>query len=148
MWLKWMSMACTILDVEAIFCYLGDMLCSSGGCDRAIAARCCVAWEKFRKPLPVLTTRHLSPRIWGKVCKACVCSAMLHSSKMWRPKVPEMWWLRHNDRTMIRWICSIKDRDETPSASLLQKLGIEDITWVSCQRLDMTMYNRPCPVSN
>ena len=29
----------------------------------AIAARCCVPWGKFRKLLPVLTTRHLSPRI-------------------------------------------------------------------------------------
>ena len=57
----------TMLDVEAIFCYLGDMLCSSGDCDSAIAARCFVAWGKFRKLLPVLTTSHLSPRIWSKV---------------------------------------------------------------------------------
>ena len=31
---------------------------------------------------------------------------------------------------MIRWICGIKDRDEIPSGSRLQKLGIEDITSV------------------
>ena len=31
------------------------------GCDSANAARCCVAWKKFRKLLPVLTTGHLSP---------------------------------------------------------------------------------------
>ena len=37
---------------------------------------------------------------------------------------------------MIRWICSIKDRDETTSASLLQKFGIEDITsFLRCRRL-------------
>ena len=36
----------------------------------------------------------------------------------------------HNDTTMIRWICDTKDCDETPSASLLQKLGIVDITAV------------------
>ena len=39
------------------------MLCSGGVCDSAIAAKCCVAWEKFRKLLPVLTSRHLSARI-------------------------------------------------------------------------------------
>ena len=71
----------TMLDMEATFCYLGDMLCSGGGCDSVIAARCCVAWGKFRKLLPVLTTRHLSRRIWGKVYKACVHWAMLHCSK-------------------------------------------------------------------
>ena len=64
--LMWMS---TILDLEATFCYLGDMLCSGGGCDSAIAARCCAAWGKFRTYLPVqtlhvLTTRHLRyPRL-------------------------------------------------------------------------------------
>ena len=62
--------------------HLGDMLCSSGGCDSAIAARC---WGKFGKLLPVLTTRHLSPRIHGKVCEACVRSALLHGSKTWGP---------------------------------------------------------------
>ena len=35
-----------------------------------------------------------------------------------------------NDRAMIGWICGIKDRDETPSASLPQKLDMEDITSV------------------
>ena len=63
---------------QRTFCNLGDMLCSGGG---HIAARCCMAWGKFRKLLPVLTTRHLSPRIPGKVYEACVCSAMLHGSE-------------------------------------------------------------------
>ena len=80
----------TMLDVEATFCYLGDMLCSGGGCDSAIAARCCAAWGKFRKLLPVLTTRHLSPKIRGKVYEACVRSAMLHGSETWGPNNREL----------------------------------------------------------
>ena len=58
----------TMFDVEATFCYLCDILCSG-----AIAARCCVAWGKFRKLLSVPTTRYLSPKIYGKVYDACVC---------------------------------------------------------------------------
>ena len=57
----------TKLDVEDTFCYLGEMLCSGGGCDSAIAARCCVACGKFRKLFPVLTSRHLSPKVRGKI---------------------------------------------------------------------------------
>ena len=48
--------------------YLGDMLCSGGGCDSAIGVRCCVAWGKFRKLLPVLTTKHISPWIYAAMC--------------------------------------------------------------------------------
>ena len=47
------------LNVESSFCYLGDMLSSGGGCDQAIKARYCVAWGKFRKLLPILTSKHL-----------------------------------------------------------------------------------------
>ena len=61
----------TKLDVEATFCYLGDMLYSSGGCDSAIAARCHVAWRKFTKLLLVVINRHFSPKMRGKVCVAC-----------------------------------------------------------------------------
>ena len=121
----------TMIGVEATFCYLGDMLCSSGGCDSAVAAWCCVAWGKFMKLLPVLTSRHLSPRIHGKVYVACFHSAMLHSSKTWGPKQCELQQLHRNDRAMIHWICGIKDRDKTPSASLLHKLYIQDTTFRS-----------------
>ena len=140
-----------MLDVEATFCYLGDMLCSGGGCDNAIAARYCVAWGKIGKLVPVLTTRHLSPRICGKVYKTCIHSAVLHGSETWGPTIPELLWLWRNHSAMIRWICVIKDRDEIPSTPRLQKLGIEDITSVLCYRRLTRyghVYNGPCPVSN
>ena len=131
-----MDVDSTMLDVEATFCYLGDMLCSGGGCDSAIAARCCVAWGKFRKLLPALTSRHLSPEIRGKVYVTCIRSAMIHGSETWGPKEHELWQLRRNDCAIMCWICGIKDTDETPSTSLLQKLDIKDITSVPrCWRL-------------
>ena len=130
----------TMLDVEVTFCYpgcyLGDMLCSGGACDSAISARCCVAWGKFRKLLPVLTSRHLTHKICGKVYEACVRSVMLHGSETWGPKECELQQLCRKDHAMIHWISAIKNRDETSSASLLQKLNIEDITLVlRCRRL-------------
>ena len=112
------------LDVENTICYLGDMLCSGGGCDSDIAARCCVAWGQFRKLLPFLTSRHLSHKVCVKVYTACVYLAMLHGRKTWGPNISDLEWLRRNDRAMICWICGTKDQDETPSASLLQELGI------------------------
>ena len=58
---------------------------------------------------------------------------MLHGSESWGS---EMRRLQRNDCAMILWICGIKDRDETPSASLLLKLGIDDISSVlRCQRV-------------
>ena len=86
-----------MLDVEATFCYLGDVLCSGGGCDSAIVARCCMAWGKF---LPVITTRHLSPKIRGKVFEACVCSAMLHGRETWGLNTNDLQRLSHKEHAI------------------------------------------------
>ena len=118
----------TPLDVEASFCYLGDMLCSGGGCDRAIAARCCAAWGKFRRLLPLLTNRHLSLKTRGRIFNACVRSTMLHGSETWATKSSDLQRLRRNDRAMIRWICGVGIRDNIDTAALLQRLNIADIT--------------------
>ena len=85
----------TMLDVEATFCYLGDILRSG--------ARCCVTWGKLRKVLSFLTTRYLSPSICGKVHDACV-----HRNNA------ELQRYLRNDRAMIRWICSMKDNSKHP----------------------------------
>ena len=81
----WVDVDSTKLDVETTFCYLGDILYSSGGCDSAIAARCYVAWGTFRTLLLVLTTTHLSP----KVCNACIPLAMLHANNTWGPTISD-----------------------------------------------------------
>ena len=61
---------------------------------------------------------------------------MLHGGETWGPNVSELQRLRRNDRSMIRWMCGTKARDETPSEKLLKKLGLCDITAVlRCGRL-------------
>ena len=91
----------TQLDVEYNFCYLGDMLCAGGGCKLAIVTRCSTAWEKFKRLLPILTSKHVSLRTRGKVFNAYVRSALLHSSETWAPTAPDLQWLCRNDRTMV-----------------------------------------------
>ena len=117
----------TLLHVEASFCYLGDMLSPGGGCALAIATRCSTAWGKFRKLLPILTSKHVSPLSRGKVFSACIRSAILHGSETWAPTAPDLQRLRRNDRAMIRWICGVKPHDEVPMETLYTKLGIQEV---------------------
>ena len=118
----------TQLEVVDSFCYLGDMLSAGGGCERAIVTRCCTAWGKFRKLLPILTSKHLSLVARGKVFNACVRSAMLHGSETWAPSAPDLQRLRRNDRAMVRWICGIKVHDDVHSDALHARLGIQEVT--------------------
>ena len=121
------------LKVVASFCYLGDMLSASGGCEIAVTTRVKTAWEKLRELLPVLTSRHLSYKTRGHVYSSCVWSAMLHASETW-PLTKTS--LQRNDRAMIRQICSIKPEDVAivrPS-ELLAKLELEDLNLILRER--------------
>ena len=71
------------LEVVASFCYLGDMLSASGGCEITVTTCVKTAWKKFRELLPVLTSHHLSYKNRGHVCSSCMRSAMLHASETW-----------------------------------------------------------------
>jgi len=117
----------TNLEVEASFCYLGDMICAGGGCGLAITTRCCTAWGKFKKLLPILTSKHISLLTRGKVFNTCVRAALLHASETWAPNATDLQKLRRNDRAMIRWICGTKPLDETPSQVLCNRLGIPEV---------------------
>ena len=119
-----------------------------GGCDSVIAARCYVAWENFRKLLPVLTSKHLSPRIHGKVYKACVHSDVLHGSET--KGTPSC--SGSATMTMPSWsIGSVPSKTETkhPQIHYYRNLASRTFYWsLTVGDTDgMAMYNRPCPVS-
>ena len=128
----------TMLNVEATFCNPGDMLFSGRGCDSAISDRCCMAQGKFRKLLPILTTRHLSPKMCSKVYMTCVRSDMLHSNTMWGPNTSELQWLRRI-QCQDPVVCGFKDWNETPSAALecIFRLKFGPLTPLNCSGLDV-----------
>ena len=115
--------------VVASFCYLGDMLSAGGGCEIAVTTRVKTVWKKFRELLLVLTSRHLSYKTRGHVYSSCVRSAMLHVSETWPLPKRSLQRLQHNDRVMIRQICSIKPEDVATvrSSELLAKFELEDL---------------------
>ena len=108
----------TLLDVESNFCYLRDMLCAGRGCKLAIVNRCSTASGKFKRLLPILTSKHVSQRTRGKVFNACLRSALLHGSETWAPTAPDLQRLCRNDRSMVRWICGVRDDDEVSADTL------------------------------
>ena len=124
------------LEVVASFCYLGDMLSAGGGCEMAVTTRVKTAWKKFREPLPVLTSRHLSYKTRGHVYSSCVRCAMLHASETWPLTKTNLQRLQRNDRAMIRQICSIKPEDvaRVRSSELLAKLQLEDLDLILRER--------------
>ena len=79
-------------DVKAVkeFCYLGDRLNASGGCETAVTSRVRIGWMKFRKCGELLSGRKFSSRMKGMVYRSCARSAMLYESETWCLREIEM----------------------------------------------------------
>ena len=116
------------LEVEASFCYLGDMLSAAGGCELSTTTHVKTSWKKFKELIPVLSSRHLSFKTCGRVYSSCVWSAMLHASETWPLIKPNLQNLQGNDRAMIRQICNVKPQ-ATATISYLHGLALK--TWTS-----------------
>ena len=80
-------------EVETVkgFCYLGDRLNASGGCETAVTSRVRIGWIKFRE---WERGRRFSLRMKGMVYRSCVRLAMLYGS--------ETWCLREIDTAILR----------------------------------------------
>ena len=62
------------------FCYLGYMIGSRGGAEKASRMRVKCAWGKFRELIPILTARRASLKLKGKVYRTCVQSMLVKGS--------------------------------------------------------------------
>ena len=112
------------------------MLSAGGGCEIDVTTRVKTALKKFWELLPVLTSRHLSYKTRGHVYSSCVQSAMLHASETWPLTKRNLQRLQHNDRAMIRQICSINPEGVATvrSSELLVKLELEDLDLILRER--------------
>ena len=94
------------------------------------------AWKKFKELLPVLSLRHLSFKIRGRVYSSCVRSAMFHASETQPLTKPNLQRLLRNDKAMIRQLCNVRPQDvvTTRSDELLAWLDIEDLDLILKER--------------
>ena len=118
-----------VLDTVASFCYLGDSQSAAGGCSVAAITRVKSAWKKFNELLPILTSRHLSPKTRGSMYYSNVRRVMLYGSETWPITKVDLLRLQRNDRAMIRRICGVRFDQvrTTPSADLLSRLDLFSI---------------------
>ena len=119
------------LDVVDSFCYLGDMVCAGGGCERAIIARSRSAWGKFRELLPLLTSRSISTYRRGRLYDSVVRSVLLHGSQSWAMTKKDINRLIRTERMMIRWMLNVRLEQHVSSDTLLARLGIAPIDEVA-----------------
>ena len=115
-------------EVETVngFCYLGDRLNASGGCEAAVTARVRIGWVRFRKCGELLLGNRFPLKMKGKVYCCCVRSAILYGSETWCLKENEKAILRRTERAMVRAMCGQKIVDRKTTEEQMDMLGLKE----------------------
>ena len=115
-------------EVETVkgFCYLGNRLNASGGCEAALTVRTRVGWKKFRECGQILFQKRFSLQMKGKIYKIYVRFAMLYRSETWCLQKNEVAILRKDERSMVRAMCDVKLVDKKNTEELMDMLGLKE----------------------
>ena len=108
------------------FCYLGDKLSASGGCEAAVTARVRIGWVRFRECEELLLGSRFPLKMKGKVYRCCVRSAILNGSETWCLKENEKAILRRTERAMVRAMCGQKVVDRKTNEEQMGMLGLKE----------------------
>ena len=108
------------------FCYLGDRLNASGGCEAAITARVKIGWVRFRECGELLLGNRFFLKMKGKVYRSCLRSAILYGSEAWCLKENEKAILRKTERAMVRATCGQKVVDRKTTEEQMGMLGLKE----------------------
>ena len=108
------------------FCYLGDRVNASGGCEAAVTARARIGWVKFKECRELLNSKRFSLKMKGMVYRSCVRSAMLYGSETWCLRENEMAILRRTERATVRTMCGAKLMDKKRIEDLMEMLELKE----------------------
>ena len=121
-------------EVETVnrFCYLGDRLNVSGGCEAAVTARVRIGWVRFRECGELLIGNRFPLRMKGKLDRCCVSLAILCGSEAWYLKEDEKAILRRMEKAMVRAMCGQKVVDRKTTEEQIDMLQLrKTIDWLA-----------------
>ena len=117
---------CDEVEIVNGFCYLGDRIYASGGCEVAVTARVRIGWVRFRECGELLLGNRFPLQMKGKIYCCCVRSAILYGSEAWCLKENEKAVLRRTERAMVRAMCSQKVVDRQTTEEQMDMLGLKE----------------------
>ena len=115
-------------EVETVrgFCYFGDRVNASGGCEAAVTARARIGWVKFRECGELLNLKRFSLKVKGMVYRSCVRVTMLYGSETWCLRENEIAISRRTERAMVRAMYGAKPTEKKRTEDLMEMVGLKE----------------------
>ncbi len=112
------------------FCYLGDVLDSEGGVERAVRMRVSAAWSKWREIAGLLINKHIPLRNRAGVYDACIRPVLLYGAEAWGLTQRLEGVLISCDRRMLRYMAGVTWRDGVGSVEVAERCEVKELSVV------------------
>ena len=119
---------CDEMETVNAFCYLGNRLNASDGCEAAVTARVRIGWVRFRECGELLLANRFPLKMKGKVYRRYVKLAILYESEASCRKENGKAILRRTERVMVRAMCDQKVVDRKTTEKQMGMLGLKETT--------------------
>ena len=121
-----------VVDGEVVqkvmdFRYLGDVVGSEGGSDRALKCRTRAAWSKWREISGLLLNKGIPLKSRGAVYAACIRSVLMYGTETWSFTKRQEELIRSCDRRFLRYIAGVRLSDRIPSEEIGRWCGLEQL---------------------
>ena len=121
-----------VVDDEVVervkdFRYLGDVLGSEGGSDRALKSRTRAAWSKWKEISGLLLNKGIPLKSRASVYAACIRSVLLYGTETWSFTKRQEELIRSCDRRFLRYMAGVRLSDRTPSEEIGRWCGLEQL---------------------
>ena len=113
-----------VVGVVTKFCYLGDVLDSEGGAERAVRARVAAAWGKWREISGLLLNKCIALARRGMVFDVCIRSMILYGGETWALTKRLESVLVGCDRRMFRYMAMVTRQDRVCSEDVARRCGV------------------------
>ena len=113
-----------VIGVVTQFCYLGDVLDSEGGVERAVRARLAAAWGKKRVISGLLLNKGIPLARRGMVFDACIRSVMLYGGETWALTKRLESVVVGCDHRMLRCMAVVTRQDWVSSEEVARRCGV------------------------
>ena len=117
---------CNQVETVNGYCYLGDRLNGSGGCEAVVTARVRIGLVRFRECGELLFGNRFPLKMKGKAYRCCVRSEILYESEAWCPKENKKATLRRTERAMVRAMCGQKAVDRKMAEEQMDMLRLKE----------------------
>ena len=127
------------VDVEVVervkdFRYLGDVLVSEEGSDRALKSRATVAWSKWNVISGLLFNKGIALKNSASVYAPCICYVLFYGTETWGFTKRQQELIMTCDRRFLRYTASVWLSDRISS----EKIG----RWCGLEQLDIEIRRR------